>query len=59
MGSSYMICNDERGVSSESDMMISIQMIYRGRGDLLGVPFLSKFDETSLFGATVSSLMAC
>jgi hypothetical protein len=28
-----------------------------GRGDFLGAPFLSKFDVTSLFGATVSSLM--
>jgi hypothetical protein len=34
----------------------SIQTISKRRGDILGVPFLSKFDGTSLFGVIVSSL---
>jgi hypothetical protein len=57
MGSSYMVRNDGRGLNLESDLMSSTQMISKGRGDFLDVPFLSKFDETSLFGETVSSLV--
>jgi hypothetical protein len=52
-----MVCNDWRGLNPESDLMSSLQMISRGRGDFLGIPFLSKFDATSLFEATVPSLM--
>jgi hypothetical protein len=45
------------GVSALSDLMSSLLMTSRGRGDYLSVSFFSKFDETSLSGATVSLLM--
>jgi hypothetical protein len=45
MGSSHMICNDRISLNPEPDL-ISIRTISRGRGDFLGVPFLSKFDGT-------------